>query len=316
MTLSISQIVTVSYPAVLAENRKAANQWNESAFMRELERQGAIVRQSFGPTIELPLDYRRNPGTDFLLTDMTEASQAKTEVLTAASFTPAELSVPVVWSKGDDMKNPSENQKIALVKNLLENAINSHDDAIEEALFATSTDGFLGLRTIVPDNGQSTVGGIDASTETFWRNPNSDYASNGSDIESVFTFVWNSAAKGSGAGLSPKFMVSGTEPHALFESTQIANQRFVNTSDLDAGFKVLAFKTSRYVFSQYGGERVYFLHPRAFKVLVSKQYFRDRGETIEMQGPNAYITKIYSGLQTVTNNKSRLGVAGETSSSS
>jgi len=316
MALTISQILAVSYPAVLAEQRKAANQWNESAFMRELERQGAIVRQSLGPTIECPLDYRRNPGTDFLATDMTEVSQAKTEVITAASYTPAELSVPVVWSKGDDAKNPSENQKIALVKQLLENAINSHDDAIEEALFTTTTDGFLGLRTLVPDSGQGTVGGIDSGTETFWRNPNGDYAAAGTDIESVFTTVWNSAAKGSGAGLAPKFMVSGAEAHALFESTQIANQRYVNTSDLDAGFKVIAFKTSRYVFSQYGGERVYFLHPRAFKLVVSRQYFRDRGETMEMQGPNAFITKIYSALQTVTNNKSRLGVAGETSSSS
>ena len=316
MTLSISQIVAVSYNDVLTENRKAANQWNESAFMRELERQGAVARRSLGPAIEATLDYRRNPGGDFLLTDMTDTSSAKTEVMTAASYTPAELSIPVTWSKGDDMKNPSENQKIAFVKNLLENAINSHDDMIEEALFATSTDGFLGLRTIVADSGQGTCGGIDASTETFWRNPNGDYAANGSDIESVFTTVWNQAAKGSGSGLSPKFMVSGTEPHALFESTQIANQRFVNTSDLDAGFKVLAFKTSRYVFSQYGGERVYFLHPRAFKLVVSRQYFRDRGETMELEGPNAFKCKIYSGLQTVTNNRSRLAVAGETSSSS
>lgn len=317
MSLSISQIVAVSYPAVLADMRKAANQWSESAVLREFERQGVVVRKSLGPTIEAPLDYRRNPGTDFLATDLTPTSLVKTEVVTAASFTPAELSVPVVWSKGDDMKNPSENQKIAFVKQLLENAINSHDDAIEEALFAaTATDGFNSLRVLVPDNGQGTVGGIDSGTETWWRNPNGDYASNGTDLESVFTTQFNNAAKGSGAGLAPKFMVSGSEPHALYESTQIANQRFVNTSELDAGFKVLAFKTARYVFSQYGGERVYFLHPRCISMVASKQYFRDRGETNEIDDANGFVTKIYSGLQLVTSNKSRLAVAGETSSSS
>jgi hypothetical protein len=110
MPLSISQIVAASYPAVLAEMRKPANQWAESAFLNELERQGAIKRTSLGPTIEAPIDWQRNPGTDFLATDLTSTSLTKTDVISAASYSVAELSVPVVWSKGDEAKNPSENQ--------------------------------------------------------------------------------------------------------------------------------------------------------------------------------------------------------------
>jgi hypothetical protein len=308
MALSISQIVAVSYPAVLAEMRKAANQWAESAFMRELERQGAIERKSLGPTIEAPLDYRRNPNAAFLSFDLQPTSLGKTEVVTAASYDVAELSVPIVWSKKDEVQNPTENQKIALVKQLLENGINSHDDLIEQALFATSTNGFLGLDTHIVDAGTGSDGGIDSSVETWWKNQQATYVDD-TDIEAAMTTVWNACAKGSGSKLMPTLLVSDGATQALFEGTQQANQRYVDSEELKAGFKILAFKTSRYVFSQYGDTDVNFLNPKNFQIVASKEYFRDRGDTQEIPNANGFVTKIYSALQSVTNNRSRLGVA-------
>lgn len=311
MALSIEQIAAVSYPAVLAEMRKAANQWAESAALREMERQGVIQRISLGATIEAPLDYRVNPDTAVLANDQDEASLVKTEVVTAASYAVAQISVPVVWTKGDDAKNPTESQKVALVKQLLENGINSHDDMIERTIFTTSTSGgdeLNGLDSLAPTSGQGTVGGIDSGVETWWRNQSDTYT-DASDIEATFTALYNAASKGSGAQLAPKFMISGATPHALYESSLQSLQRFVDTSEADGGFKVLAFKSARYVFSQYGGSNVYFLNPKNYNIVVSKQYFRDKGNTIEIPSQNAFVFKIYSALQALTNNKSRLAVA-------
>jgi hypothetical protein len=303
----VAQIASVSYPAVLNDMRKAENQWAESACMREMERQGMIKRKSFGSSLDPSLDYKRNPGTDFLATDLTSTSLSKTEVITSASYTIAELSVPVVWSKKDEVQNPSENQKIALVKGLLENGINSHDDAIEEALFAaTATDGFNSFPVLFPDSGQGTVGAVDSSTETWWRHPSTSYTGS-SDIEASFTTNWNSAAKGSGASSVPTMMVSGATPHAQFESTQQALQRYIDTQEAKAGFKILGFKTCRYVFSQYGSTQVYVLNPKATALYVSKEYFRDKGDTTELPNANGYVFKIYSALQLLTSNKSRNG---------
>jgi hypothetical protein len=308
----ISQILAVSYPAVLAEKRKAANQWAESALMRELERQGAIVRKSLGATIEAPLDYQRNPGTTFLTTELQPTSLTKSEVVTTASYAVAEVTVPIVWSKRDEALNPSENQKIALVKQLLENGIESHDDIIEQQLFAVSTSGFLGLETHVTAAGTGSDGGIDSSVTTMWRNNTNTYTDD-TDIESAFTLTWNQCAKGSGAKLMPTLMVSDATTQALFEGTQQANQRYVDTQELKAGFKILGFKTCRYVFSQYSGNSgaCYFLNPKNFQIVASKEYFRDRGETQEMEGSNGFVTKIYSALQSITNNRSRLGIAAK-----
>ena len=291
--------------------RKGANQWAESAALREMERQGVIQRISLGATIEAPLDYRVNPDTAVLANDQDEASLVKTEIMTAASYSVAQLSVPVVWTKGDDAKNPTEAQKVALVQQLLENGINSHDDQIERNIFTTSTSGgdeLNGLNDLAPTSGQGTVGGIDAAVETWWRNQADTYV-DASDIEATFTSVYNSCAKGSGASLAPKFMISGSTPHALYESGLQSLQRFMDSDEANGGFKVLAFKSARYVFSQYGGNNVYFLNPKNYNIVVSKQYFRDKGNTIEIPSQNAYVFKVYSALQALTNNKSRLGVA-------
>jgi len=313
MALSIDQITAASYPAVLADMRQAANQWTENSVLKELERQGCVERTNLGPTIECPLDYRVNPDTAVLASDQDEASLVKTDVVTSASYAVAQLSVPVTWTKGDDAKNPNENQKIALVKQILENGINSHDDLIEQCIFTDSTSGgdeLQGLATLVPTSGQGTVGGIDASLETWWRNYADTYT-DASDIEATFTTAYNRAMKGSGSPLAPKFLVSGATPHAMYESGLQTLQRFMDQEEGNGGFKTLAFKTARYVFSQYGGTKVYFLNPKNFKLIVSKQYFRDKGNTVEIPSQNAFVFKIYSAVQFVTNNKSRLAVVDQ-----
>lgn len=311
MALTVSQIVASSYNAVRAEARKAANQWAESALMRELERQGMVVRVSFGAQIEVPLDYQRNPGTTFLATPLQQLSSAETEVVTSAVYDFAEIGIPVRWSKRTEGSNPTDNQKIDLVKQLLTNGFDSHDDLIEQYIWQTSTNGFLGFVTHIPNTGQSSDGGIDSTSETWYRSQTATYVDD-TDINATFTSVWNACTKGSGSALSPTLMTSDSVQQALFEGTQTPQQRWVDTQELKAGFKVLGFKTARYVFSKFGStSQVYFLNPKSFQLLVSKQFFREKGETQELvqQGQAGYAFNIYSQLQTVTSNRSRLGVA-------
>ncbi len=145
---------------------------------------------------------------------------------------------------------------------------------------------------------------------TWWRNQQATYVDD-TDIEAAFTTVWNACAKGSGSNLLPTLMISDGATQALFEGTQQANQRYIDTQELKAGFKILGFKTARYVFSQYGGTRQYGLNPKSFKLTVSKEAFRQKGDTIEIPNMNGYVFKIYSMLQSTTNNKSRLYVIDE-----
>lgn len=310
MALTIGQMAAAAYPLVLAEMRKPMNQWADNAALKELERVGALKRVSFGENIELPLDYRRNPDAAVLASDQEESPNLKTEVITAAVFDIAQISVPVTYTKYDDMRTPDENRKIDFVESLLKNAIETHDDIIEQAIFTTTASGgveLAGLDTLVPTSGAGTVGGINAAVETWWANFADTYT-DASDIEAAMTEAWNEAAKGSGSPLAPSLLISGAEAHATYEAALQSFQRFMSSGEADGGFKVLAFKSARYVFSQFGDDKIYFLNPKNFQLLVSKQYFRDQGETQEFEKQNAFGFKIYSGLQFVTNQKSRLAV--------
>lgn len=307
MAVTISQILASSYAGVANERKKPENQWAESAFMKALERIGAIKYVNFGPTIEETLDYRRNAGAAVLSTDLQPMSLTKTEVLTAASYTPASVSVPVVWSLEDEAKNPTENQKVDFVDALLNNQLDSHDDLLEETLF-TGSNGVIGLDTMLSNTGVGTIGGIDASVETWWGNQYDTFVDD-TDIEAGATSVWNGCAKGSGSALTPKLIVSDSDMQALFEGSQQGQQRYVAEKDLNAGFVNIAFKTAPWVFSQYApANRAAFLNPRSYKLKVAKGFFRRKGKEQELDNANGFRVFIYSAVQVVTNNRSRLGV--------
>jgi len=229
-------------------------------------------------------------------------------------YDPAQFSVPVVWSKADETKNPSTNQKIAFSKQLLENAINSHDDLFEQALFGTSTNGFLGFQTIIPDSGQGTVGGINAATETWWRSYSTTYASAGTDIKSKLTLAWNTTARGTGSAIQASLIVSDGETQATYEGQEQSNQRWIGHEDLKGGFKTIAFKTARWVFSPYGGTRIYLQSPKVVQLVVFQGAFRDKGETQEFvqAGLQAFGFNIFSMAQLVARNRVRTAVLTET----
>ncbi len=313
MALTIDQMTAASYPAVLAKQKTAENQWADTSVFKFLESMGVLKRTDFGPTIEIPLDYRRNPDGGVLVTDQDASALLKTEVLTAASYAVGQVSYAVTWTKGDDAKNPTPNQKVDFVKALLTNGIDTHDDLMEQLIFTTSTAGgdeVIGLDTLVPDSGQGTVGGIDASAETWWRNFADTYTDE-TDIIATFVEAHDTAMKGSGSNMGPTAMVSGQEAHALYESALQPQMRYSSNDKGDGGFIKLMFKNSKYAFSQYGDDHVYFLNPKNFEIRVSKEYFRDKGSTEVVPGQNAFYFLIYSALQMVTNNKSRLAVVSQ-----
>ena len=308
MALTIAQIVAASFNAVVTDGgKKPTNQWAQNSLLDALERKGGVKRIAGGPQIEAPIDYRRNPGTAFLLTDLDPMAMGKTDVVNTAVYDIAQASVPVVWSKGDDAKNPEENQKVDFVAALLTNANQAHDDLIEQALFSTTTSGFLGLQTLLADNGQGTVGGINSAVDTFWRNIAGTFALAGTDMIAKLTLAWNQASKGSG-GKTPNLLVSDAATQATFEATQVPLQRYESSQSLKAGFTSLAYKSAEYAFSQYGTARIYMLNTAFFNLIMYKGAARQKGETQEIDNGNGYRFFIYTALQAIVTARSRMAV--------
>jgi hypothetical protein len=310
MALTISQLLAASHDEVLS--KIPVNQWSDQTAMQALEKGGFIKRINGSPAIEEPLDYQSNPDAEFLADDFQTVGMSKTEVLTAASYSPAVLSVPVKWSKADDGKNPEANQKVNIVKSLLENAAQSHDEMIEETLFAAAvTDNFNPLPVLIPTDGQGTIGGIGADVETWWRNQAGTYSSDFSDIEATLTTLWNAAGKGSGSKLVPTLLIGSADAHAGYEGTLTPLQRF-SGQEFKSGARSIMFKTADFVFGQYvssTGDAIYGLNPKAFKLVTFKNAYRQKGDVIEIPNVQGYVMKMFSMLQAVVSAKSRLFVA-------
>ena len=310
MALTVGQVAAVSYPDVLTSMRGAHNQWVANPALKEFESQGFMERASFGENIEVPMDYRSNPDTAVLVADQDTAALVNTEVMTSAVYDIAQMNVPVIWTRAEEAKNPTDTQKINLTRQKLENGINSHDDLLEQRIFTSSTAGGVeinGLNDLIANAGTGTVGGIDSSVET-WHQNKTDTFTDASDIEAAMTEMFNSCAKGTGESIVPTLLISGSATHALFEGQLQSLIRYNSREEANHGFKALAFKDARYIFSHRGGTSMYFLNPRSYQLRVSKQYFRHKDETDRIQGQNASYFLIYSALQFVVMNRSRLGV--------
>jgi len=78
------------------------------------------------------------------------------------------------------------------------------------------------------------------------------------------------------------------------------------------GFKVLAFKTGRYVFSQYATNRITFVNPKKTKLRFATGANRELGDTIEVPNAHTFTRKIFTMLQLTTGNKSRNAVLKQT----
>lgn len=301
---SISQIVATSYPLVLKNMKGGADQFSESALLRELERQGAIVRKALGSTIETPLDYQRNSSAQVLATDFTASGVTQTEVIGTASYTPVGISVAINWSKLDEAKNAQD--KINFVTGLIENGVRSHDDLLEATLF-TGSNGLIGFDTLITEDGTGTIGGLVAGTDTFWMNQFEDWGAD--DLLPHFLELSDRCLKGTGSSMGPTIVVSGATTHGTYEGELVANQRYLDSSQAKGGFVALGVRNARYIFSPYGGESAYFLNPKSYKVVVSSEFFRAQGPVQELDTVQGNNMKIFSALQVVTDNRSRLGVA-------
>jgi len=309
MAVPFTQLVASTYDDVVNERNKSADNWSDSSFLKHMEKLGGVKRIPGGATLQLTLDYRSNSGADFLATDITTTSTSKTEVLTAASYSLIPLVVPVNWTFFDEAVNSESNQKVDLVASIVDNALASHDQAIESALFATTggTDGFNTLVDLFTEDGTGTVGTIVAGTETWWKNQFKDYDAAAALLADMTT-LWNSCSKGS-SGRSPNVIVMDDTLHGTYEGKLVANQRYMDTNSASGGFKVLKFKNADAIFSLGNGtDSAWMFNTMDTQIFVVKSAWRQRRTPVEHINAAMTNMKVFSVLQVATRNRSRGGV--------
>src|SRR4030095_7523315 len=252
------------------------------------------------------LDYRMNSGTDFLATDVTATAISKTDVITAASYVWATLVVPVNWSLTDEALNSESNQKVDLAASITDNALSSHDQAIENGMFAATggTDGFNTLVDIYTKDGTGTVGTIVSGTELWWKSKFKLWAD--TTILADMMTGYLDASKGS-SGRQPNVVVTSATTFGILQGKLQPLQRYGKEDTTGRiGFRALQFVNADVVFSMgLTTDSMFMFNTADTKLFVVSSAWRERRQPVEFTNQAMMNMKVFSVVQLATKNRSR-----------
>lgn len=249
---------------------------NRNALLKYINKRGNTRREDGGLTIATPLDYAAN-GTYQRYSDWDTLNISQSDVISAAEYQWRQIAINVVASGRDLRINSGEAKIINLAKARIKNAIRTFNNNFSSDLYSSGslTNQINGLQAIVADTNTNTVGGIDASTWTFWQNTVYDASVNSvtpsaTTIENGLMLpLWLLLDRGPDD--QPDLIVSSNDYYTFFESSQVSLKRYNDKSSADAGFSTLKYKNADVLFDGNSGiptSHMYFLNTNYLELVV------------------------------------------------
>lgn len=249
MPANIGQLATLAidnYSGTLADNVST-----HSPLLRSIFLKGNNLPANGGNTIRQELMYAENANGKFYsgseLLDITD-----NEMIDAAQFDWKQYNINYIITGLEKTKVKGDAEQHDLIQSKLKVTEISAKNAIATSIFSdgTGTGGkeIGGLQLIVADTPTNTVGGINASTYTFWRNKTYDFSTEAGAVASATNVIagmnvaWRRAMRNMDI---PDVIIADDDYYGYFESALQANQRFTrNSTDATAGFETIAYKSA------------------------------------------------------------------------
>jgi len=248
-------------------------------------------------------------------------SKAPSDPFETAHYKRRYYAYPVILSDTEDWENQGPEQVFDLLNALGDNGMNSLLKTInEDAAGAQSGKSMLGFQDIIADAGTGTVGGINSSTSTFWQNQKDTTATTFTTqtVTNLFDGIERFNA------VMDLIRIQGGKVDTIFTTYSIAGAyRVALTSQ---GYVELRGSSINGLngeeFPGYMGAKViadndiaashaYFCDSRAHQLRVMKQANFKKTPFVSLQsnGQLAQLAYMVAGVQQITNNRRRLGVA-------
>ena len=252
-----------------------------NALLRRIYDKGNVRREDGGLTIVAPLDYAENntyqrySGYDVL-------NVGASDVISAAEYQWRQIAINVVASGLELRTNSGDSRIINLVKSRLKNAIRTFKNNFSADIYSDGTlaNQVNGLQALVADAGTGTVGGIDSSTWTFWKNKVQSAAApiqgggaivpGATTMESLMLPLWLSLVRGDD---QPDLIVMDNNYFTFFEQSQTSIKRYTDETKANAGFVSLKYKGADVIFDGGSGipaNHAYFLNTDYLEIVVHK----------------------------------------------
>lgn len=290
-----------------------------NALLRRIYDKGNVRREDGGLTIVAPLDYAENntyqrySGYDVL-------NVGASDVISAAEYQWRQIAINVVASGLELRTNSGDSRIINLVKSRLKNAIRTFKNNFSADIYSDGTlaNQVNGLQALVADAGTGTVGGIDSSTWTFWKNKVQSAAApiqgggaitpSATTMESLMLPLWLSLVRGDD---QPDLIVMDNNYFTFFEQSQTSIKRYTDETKANAGFVSLKYKGADVIFDGGSGipaNHAYFLNTDYLEIVVHKDADMTVMDEMKPYNQDAAVVPVLWMGNLVCSNRSLQGV--------
>ena len=229
-----------------------------------------IEKVSGRQSIVEPLLYAVN-GTTGSYSGYDSVSTTPQEGISAAVYDWKQYAVSVAISGKEERQNSSKEQIISLIKAKIDQAEMSAIDAMNIMFYGDGTGNsskdWNGLANLVKTDGTGTVGGINAATDTWWKNK-FDSTTEALSL-SRMSNIFNQCSKGK---IKPEFVLTSQTLYEKYEGLLQPQLRYQSSKEADAGFENLLYKSAPVMWDEDASTVVtgpmYFLNSKFLKLKV------------------------------------------------
>jgi hypothetical protein len=263
---TVTQLVATTinnYHRELADNVSNSNA--VTALLKQNGRQRVIEG---GKAIATPLTYAEETFAWYSGTDL--LSRATKETISEADYAPANAVASVTLSGPDLAKNRGRERILNLLEGKMTNAENTMSNNITKCIYGDGTvaKSFAGLKAFITNDGLGIVGGIDATTWTFWKNQFQNVVRNVGlqypALKAGMNSLWMKLIRGTE---HPDLIVADGEIYSTYESGLQENQRYADARLGALGFETLKYKQAAITFdgAATGITGAYYLNTKYLK---------------------------------------------------
>jgi len=274
-----TELVTTTY----RKHRKDIkdNVSNNNALLRRILDRGQTRSEDGGLSIVTPLDYAAN-STYQRYSGFDVLNVGASDVISAAEYQWRQIAINVVASGLELRTNSGDTRIINLVKSKMKNAMRTFKNNFSSDIYSDGTlaNQVNGIQALIADTGTGTVGGIDSSTWSFWKNKVQSAAApiqgggaivvSSTTMESLMLPLWLQLVRGDD---SPDLIVMDNNYFTFYEQSQTSIKRYTSSEKAQGGFVSLKYKTADVIFDGGSGipaNHAYFMNTNYIELVVHK----------------------------------------------
>ena len=306
---NLSEIITTTL-----RNRSkslADNVSNHNALLTRLSQNGNISTVT-GREIVRELEYASNGSVNFY-TGYETLDVSPSDVLTSATFSYKQLAGNVTISGLEQIQNSGTEAIINLLESRIGVLEKTMANTLSTSLYSdgTGSDGkeVGGLQLLVADAGTGTVGGINSTTYTFWKNAQTTATSSAfstTNVQADMNTMYLNLVRGND---SPDLIMADGNAYKAFLGSLQAIQRITSDGMAKSGFTSVAYLNSDVVFDDAcPQDKMYMLNTDYLRLEVAANRNFVPGESRMSVSQDASVTPMFWSGNLTCSNRALQGV--------